>query len=308
MKIVNCELTLTFVAMKKFLYHILAVVTVSIWGTTFVSTKVLLHHGLTPDVIFTLRFILAYGLLWVLCPRLGLGCKSLGDELRMAGLGITGGSLYFLTENAALTYAPAANVSLLVCTTPLLTILLMRLAYKKSEPLSRHTVGGSLLALAGVALVVLNGHFALRLNPRGDVLALSASLLWALYTLLLRSVEGKYRNLLITRKVFGYGLLTILPYLMWHRPALTVEMFSTPAVWGNLLFLGIVASLVCYATWNAVVRNLGASFSSNYLYLNPLAATLAASLVLNEQITPTAAVGACMILAGIALARKHGQK
>lgn len=290
--------------MKRALFHILAVVTVAIWGTTFVSTKVLLHHGLTPDVIFTLRFILAYGLLWLLRPRLGMWCKNLGDELRMVGLGITGGSLYFLTENAALTYAPAANVSLLVCTTPLLTILLMRFAYKKSERLSRHTVGGSLLALAGVVLVVLNGHFALKLNPRGDLLALSASLLWALYTLLLRSVEGRYRNLLITRKVFGYGLLTILPYLTWHQPELHISTFSAPAVWGNLLFLGIVASLVCYATWNAVVKNLGASFSSNYLYLNPLAATLAASLVLNERITPTAAIGACMILAGIALARK----
>lgn len=290
--------------MKKLLYHILAVATVSIWGTTFVSTKVLLHHGLTPDVIFTLRFLMAYGVLWLLRPRLGMWCRNLRDELRMVGLGITGGSLYFLTENAALCYAPAANVSLLVCTTPLLTILLMRLAYRHSERLSRYTVGGSLLALAGVALVVLNGHFALKLNPRGDLLALSASLLWALYTLLLRSVEGRYRNLLITRKVFGYGLLTILPYLAWHQPEPSLETFRAPAVWGNLLFLGLIASLVCYATWNAVVKNLGASFSSNYLYLNPLAATLAAALVLQEVITPTAAFGACMILAGIALARK----
>ncbi len=291
--------------MKHLLYHILAVLTVSIWGTTFVSTKVLLHHGLTPDLIFALRFSLAYLLLWLFRPRLGMWCRNLGDELRMVGLGVTGGSLYFLTENAALTYAPAANVSLLVCTTPLLTVLLMRLAYRKSERLSRFTVGGSLLALAGVALVVLNGHFALDLNPRGDLLALSASLLWALYTLLLRSVEGRYRNLLITRKVFGYGLLTILPYLCWHRPALSGVLLE-PAVWGNLLFLGIVASLICYATWNAVVKNLGASFSSNYLYLNPLAATIAAALVLDERLTPIAALGACMILAGIAIARRKG--
>lgn len=292
--------------MKQLLFHILAVVTVCIWGTTFVATKVLLHHGLTPDVIFVLRFLLAYGLLWAVCPKLGGWCRNLKDELRMVGLGITGGSLYFLTENAALEYAPAANVSLLVCTTPLLTLLLMRLVYRKSERLSRHTVGGSLVALAGVALVVLNGHFALNLSPRGDLLALSASLLWALYTLLLRSVEGRYRNLLITRKVFGYGLLTILPYLLWHRPEVTLAQLQQPAVWGNLLFLGVVASLVCYATWNAVVKNLGASYSSNYLYLNPLAATLAATWVLDEHLTSTAAVGACMILAGIAYARKKG--
>ncbi len=293
----------TIFAPMKAIYHILAILTVTIWGTTFVSTKVLLRYGITPAEIFTLRFLLAYLLLVLFGPRQARWCGSWRDEWRMVGLGIAGGSLYFLTENAALGYAPASNVSLLVCTTPLLTLLLMRLAYPKSERLSRHTVGGSLLALFGVALVVLNGHFSLHLSPKGDLLAISASILWALYTLLLRSVESRYENLLITRKVFGYGLLTILPYHLWQPPHLTLEQLQIPAVWGNLLFLGIVASLLCYASWNKVVREIGTTQSSNYLYLNPIAATVAAALLLDERLTPTAALGALLILSGIAWAR-----
>lgn len=289
----------------KPLYHILAIATVVIWGTTFVSTKVLLAHSLTPAEIFTLRFSLAWLVLLFTARRTGRWCRTAGDELKMVGLGITGGSLYFLTENAALHYAPASDVSLLVCTTPLLTLLLARLVYR-SEPLTRRTLGGSLIALVGVALVVLNGHFSLHLNPKGDLLALSASLLWSLYTLLLRSVEGRYNNLFITRKVFGYGLLTILPWYRWHPSHLSPELLTEPAVWGNLLFLSLVASLVCYATWNAVVRELGTTQSSNYLYLNPIAATVAASLILGERLTPVAALGAAMILAGIAYARRKG--
>lgn len=288
----------------KALYHILAVVTVVIWGTTFVSTKVLLAHGLAPSEIFTLRFLLAWVLLSLFGPRSERWCRNLRDELKMAGLGITGGSLYFLTENAALKYAPASDVSLLVCTTPLLTLLLMRLAYPQSDRLSRHTVGGSLLALFGVALVVLNGHFSLQLSPKGDLLAISASILWALYTLLLRKVEGHYPNLMITRKVFGYGLLTILPYFLWRPPHIEAATLLQPAVWGNLLFLGLVASLLCYATWNAVVKALGTTQSSNYLYLNPIAATTAAALILGERLTPIAALGAVLILVGIAWARR----
>lgn len=289
----------------KLLYHILAIATVVVWGTTFVSTKVLLAHSLTPAEIFTLRFSLAWIVLLLTARRTGHWCRTAGDELKMAGLGITGGSLYFLTENAALNYAPASDVSLLVCTTPLLTLLLARLVYR-SEPLTRRTLGGSLIALVGVAMVVLNGHFSLHLNPKGDLLALSASLLWSLYTLLLRSVEGRYNNLFITRKVFGYGLLTILPWYLWHPSHLSLQLLAEPTVWGNLLFLSLVASLVCYATWNAVVRELGTTQSSNYLYLNPIAATVAASLILGERLTPIAALGAAMILIGIAYARRKG--
>ncbi|MEE1099366.1 MAG: DMT family transporter [Alistipes sp.] len=286
----------------KMLYHILAVVIVSIWGTTFVSTKVLLSHGLQPAEIFTMRFLMAYLLLILFSPKRRLWCNNLKDELKMVGLGITGGSLYFLTENVALEYAPASNVSLLVCTTPLVTILLMRLIYR-NEKLSSRTMCGSLIALLGVALVVLNGHFVLQLNPKGDILAIMASLSWAIYTLLLYSVEKSYPNLMITRKVFGYGLLTILPWFMLYPPRFSLEILSQSAVWGNLLFLGIIASLVCYATWNAIVKNIGTTYSSNYLYINPIAATIAASLVLHEKITLAIALGTALILTGIALAR-----
>uniref|UniRef100_UPI004055C684 DMT family transporter n=1 Tax=Alistipes sp. TaxID=1872444 RepID=UPI004055C684 len=289
--------------MKTAIWHLLAILTVVIWGTTFVATKVLLHHGLTPAEIFLLRFALAYLLLRLYTLRRKSKPLAPRDEWRTVGLGITGGSLYFLTENAALAYAPAANVSLLVCTTPLITLLLCRLVYR-SEPLGRYAIGGSLVALLGVSLVVLNGHFALHLSPKGDLLALSASLLWAIYTLLLRSLDGHgYDNLTITRKIFGYGILTILPYFLWRAPHYGSVLLE-PAVLSNLLFLGIIASLVCYAVWNEVVKRIGTTASSNYLYINPLAATIAAAIVLDEAVTPTALVGAVMILAGIALARR----
>lgn len=289
--------------MKGAVWHILAILTVVIWGTTFVSTKLLLRQGLSPAEIFFIRFLIAYILLALVTRNRSQKRFDWRDEWRMIGLGITGGSLYFLTENLALQYAPAANVSLLVCTTPLITLLLNRIFFR-SEPLGRYAVGGSLIALAGVVLVVLNGHFSLKLSPKGDLLAISASLLWALYTMLLRSLDKRgHDNLIITRKVFGYGLLTILPYFLW-RPPHYAGIFTEPVVVGNLLFLAVVASLICYAVWNEVVRRLGTATSSNYLYINPLAATIAAAIVLGEQITPTAAAGALLILAGIALARR----
>ncbi len=283
-------------------FNILAIIIVTIWGTTFVSTKVLLSFGLSPAEIFTLRFSIAFIILRLITLKQKIWSKSVGDELRMVGLGITGGSLYFLTENAALEYAPASNVSLLVCTTPLLTLLLARLFFR-SEKLTTRSIVGSFIALAGVALVVLNGHFVLELNPKGDLLALSASLLWALYTILLRSVEQRYSNLFITRKIFGYGLLTIIPYMAVYPPTWGSSLLN-PTVILNILYLGIVASLLCYALWNLVVKRIGTAQSSNYLYINPIAATITASIILGESVSSAAVVGTILILSGIALARK----
>ena len=96
--------------------------TVAIWGSTFVFTKMLLQNGLSPAQIFTLRFIIAYILLLAFAlsrHRFRLFCKSLKDELLMVLLGITGGSVYFLAENAAMLFTTATNTSLIVCSCPL---------------------------------------------------------------------------------------------------------------------------------------------------------------------------------------------
>ena len=116
--------------MKSYVYHLIALFTVGIWGTTFVSTKVLLNHGLSPVDIIFYRFLLAYLCLWPVSYR-RFWAKSLKDELLLMGGALTGGSLYFLTENTALTMSYASNVSLIVCTAPLLTAVVIRFFYKK---------------------------------------------------------------------------------------------------------------------------------------------------------------------------------
>ena len=70
-------------------------------------------------------------------------------------------------------------------------------------------------------------------------------------------------------------------------------------VWGNLLFLGLVASLICFIAWNLVIDKLGNVSSTNYVYLNPVFTLLTATLFLGERMTPLAALGCAAILAGV---------
>ena len=277
----------------EYKYHAAALFTVAVWGATFVSTKVLIAHSLTPAEIFLLRFALAYVCIWPLSKG-RLRADGWRDEAMLAAAGVTGGSLYFM----ALEYAPASNVSLIVCTAPVWTALLLSLAYR-GERMTRRQIGGSALAFAGMVLVVLNGRFVLHLSPKGDLLALSAALLWMVYSLAVKRIGGRYPVVFITRKVFFYGLLTILPVFAFQPFSVGAEVLARPAVWGNLLFLGVVASMLCYILWNAAMHRLGAVRTTNYIYFNPLVTIVTAALCIGERITAAALAGAALILYGM---------
>ena len=280
------------------LWHVVALLVIAIWGTTFVSSKVLLLNGMHPADIFFYRFALAYLCMCMLSHH-RLFASSITDELAFLGLGIFGGTMYFLAENTALIYSTANNVAILVCTTPLVTALILAFFYR-SERMTRRQVMWSLLAFVGMALVVLNGQLVLHLNPLGDVLAFGASVAWAFYSLLMKRVMGHYSADFITRKVFFYGILTILPYYIFVHPLQTdLYVLLKPVVLSNIAFLGLIASMGCYLLWNWVMAKLGAVKASNYLYLQTLFAMLAAALVLNEHISIMALAGTFILLLGM---------
>ena len=295
---------------RRLWYHVVAFVVVAIWGSTFVFTTMLLQAGLSPAQIFTLRFIIAYGLLLAIPPRLG-GDRSQNrrqwfshswrDELTMLLLGVSGGSVYFLAENAAMLYTTATNTSLIVCSCPLFTMLLIALFYRQTERFSKIQLTGSLMACLGMAVVVLNGHFVLHLSPLGDILAFAACLLWAVYTLLMKAVANRYNSLFITRKVFFYGLLTIIPYFLWVEPFNFAIFPLDASLLLNLLYLGVVASMLCYLVWSWIIKRLGAVEATNWVYVNPVSTILFAWWLLDEQITPWFLLGTLLILVGMYL-------
>ena len=292
-------------------YHLLALAVVAIWGVTFVSTKVLIGAGLHPVDIFWIRFVLAYLGIWIYIlltgrdRKLWYGWKEEGIFLF---LGITGGSFYFLTENTALAYTQASNVSFLVCSAPLFTAMLTLLyrRYGKGRfvdslekiRLGWPLIGGTALALFGMALVAFEGA-RLRVSPLGDLLAIGAAVCWALYSLFMGEMARRYGTVTATRKVFFYGLLTIIPFLGVQGRTLSFEVLGQTAVWGNLLFLGLIASLVCFIAWNLVIDKLGNVTSTNYVYLNPVFTLLTATILLGERMTPLSALGCAAILGGV---------
>jgi drug/metabolite transporter (DMT)-like permease len=226
----------------------------------------------------------------------------------MFALGLTGGTLYFLTENTAMNYTTTTNTSLIVSLSPLVAALLISLFYK-SLRLNRAQSIGMVMAAVGVVIVVLNGHFVLHLSPLGDSLAFSAALCWGFYSLLMIPANMRYDTVFVTRKVFFYGLLAMIPYYLLKpdeaiifTPAV-VQFFNLPILL-NLLFLGCVASMTCFLAWNWVLKKLGPVIATNYVYFNPVTTILFAWVVLSEQITIYFILGTILILAGLYLTEK----
>ncbi|MBQ9676071.1 MAG: DMT family transporter [Bacteroidaceae bacterium] len=289
---------------NKLAYHILAISIIAIWGVTFINTKFLIINGLNPQEIFLLRFILAYIGIWTFSPH-KLFTDNWRDELTTLMLGVTGGSLYFWAENTAIQYSLVNNVAFIVCNAPLLTLFL-GMAFSKEIRATKNIVMGSLISLIGVALVIFNGSFILRLNPIGDFLALVAAGAWAVYSLLMRGLTNRYNVTFLTRKVFFYGILTILPAFLikpWQFP---LENLAEPVIWMNLFFLSIIAALICFVLWNIVIRELGALSSANYIYLSPVSTMIASAIFLQEPVTWISIAGSILILSGLFIVSKRG--
>lgn len=287
---------------QRVLYNLLALVAETFWGLTFVSTKVLIACGVTPTWIFIIRFALAYLCVLMIAHKKFLA-DSIKDELYMAAMGLTGGSVYYIAENTALQWSYASNVSMIVCgATPLITTLLcvafygLRIGYRP--------VIGSALALAGVFMVIFNGSFSFGLSPVGDMLALLAALMWAVYCLQVKRMSGRYQNLVITRKVFFYGCVTGLAWSLFEPAPQLPAVDEMWTVVFNLLFLSIVASFLCYIMWGNVVKVLGPDQAANYLYFNPLVTVIASVLILGEPVTLWLVLGGTLIITGIYLASK----
>ena len=288
-------------ANKKLFLNLLALITVIIWATTFISSKILLNI-FTPLEVMFYRFIIAYFLLLIIHPKFHK-IESLKEEAMFLLAGVTGGSLYFLTENSAVKISQVSNVGLIIATAPIITALLAHF-FTKGEKLNKNLFLGFLIAISGVFLVMFNGNFMLKLNPIGDILALCAAVSWSVYSITTKKFGSKYNHLYLTRKIFFYALLTMIPFLFTSEFNFNVNKLLNFEVIFNLLFLGVIASSICFVVWNYTVDKLGVVKTNNYVYLIPAVTLILSVLILDEKITLYSSLGAMFIFLGVYISEK----
>lgn len=172
---------------RKSAGHLAALFTIIIWGTTFISTKVLLADFKPVEILF-FRFVMGFAALLLVCPHRMKGVNR-KQEMTFVLAGLCGICLYYLLENIALTYTMASNVGVIISVAPFFTAMLSRLFLKSEGKLRANFFIGFVVAMAGVALISFNGS-RMELNPAGDVLAVLAAFVWACYSILTRKISS----------------------------------------------------------------------------------------------------------------------
>ena len=277
--------------------HLSAVLCVLVWGVSFTASKRLLAYYMPVQLMF-MRFVIAYGCLWLLHPRWEK--LDLREELRYFFMGLTGCTLYFTAENTALTMTYASNVSTIVAFAPILTAILAHFCAPGGKKITLWTWIGFVIALLGVVLVVFNGAFILRLSPAGDLLALATAMMWAVFSVLQERALLHRSSLFITRKVMFYGIVTCLPwFLTTLRDFSPAPLFASAVNAGCLLFLAVLGSAVCYLAWCTAERELGIVAVSSYIYVIPFITLAAGAVLLGEAISPAGVMGAVLIVGGV---------
>lgn len=262
------------------------------------STKVLLEY-LTPFQILLCRTLLGFLALCLVRPHI-LCLKKPSHELLVAGAGLTGTFGYYLAENTALQFADASFVSIAVSTAPLFTALLSFVLLRE-RGLGLRFVVGFVLAITGIALISLQEGPA-HASALGVALCILAAFAWGIYSIIVKRLSDLgYETIAITKRIFAWGLLYMLVIHLATGARLPLDALAQPVVWGNLAFLGLLASAGCFVTWGYSVKHLGPTLASAYIYLQAPITVIWAVLLLSEPLTLGIVAGFVLVIAGLAI-------
>lgn len=265
---------------KNITGHLSALVTILIWGTTFISTKLLLTDFSPVEILFC-RFVLGLLALLIVYPH-RFGIKEKKQEL---------------------TFTAASNVGVIISIAPFFTALFSYFFLHEEKPTAAFFIGFA-VSMAGICLISFNGNTVLKLNPLGDVLAVLAAIVWAGYAVLSRKISSYgYNTIQTTRRIFTYGIAFMLPALFLFDT--DVQRFANPVNLFNIVFLGLGASALCFVTWNTAVKLLGAVRTSVYIYMVPVITVIVSILVLRETLTWMAVLGMALSLAGLFISERR---
>ena len=215
--------------------HTLALGSVFIWSSLYVSVKILLEVFNPLELLF-LQSILGYIILWIAKPKtLKIPLKN---EVFFALCGLFGITIYNLFLNLAMEKTLASNVSVIITTAPLFAGI-FSFCFKIEKPYVNFFLG-FVISIVGVYLLSFNE--VLKINPLGDILAIISAAGWGAYAVLVARVMNlKYDIFLTTRRILFWGIIFMIPSFLWLDFAPNLSALKEPKIALNLFFVALFA-------------------------------------------------------------------
>lgn len=295
--------------------HAAAFFTITVWSLTFVAIELLLNDLNAYQILFYRAVLAVLTLNLLRPPKLSFPTSASAFFKRhwqAMAAGLFAVVLYFIFQNVALELTQPPNVSVLLSLIPLYTALLSRWWFKTT--LKPFFFFGFAIAMAGIILIFYNGTVVLQISPRGDILSILAGITFALYSVVMKfgdrakpdqAPANSPDTIAQTRDMYNFGLLFLLPFIpFWQLPESLPGLLKLSSVL-NLLFLGVVASALCFILWNHAINLLGPVRTNVYVYMVPIITTLFSVMFLGDRITALSGVGMALILGGMGLSERE---
>jgi drug/metabolite transporter (DMT)-like permease len=293
--------------MKKHLGLISIIFVMLVWGSSVAVTKVLVAD--IPPLFFAfLRFLIAsVCLLPVFIFSKQTSTKQLkrSDYAYLTLMGLLGVTFFYIAFNLSLKYTSASTGALIQGSLPVI-IAVLGLIFLK-EKLSKLQIAGILLSTAGVAAVgFFTGDDQSGDTLKGNLLMIAAMVCWGLYTIISRKLS--HINSLTVTCLSGFtGTILLLPAALidLHNQGNTISLSLND--WLALIYLGAMASALCYFLYNKALETLPAAQVGNFLNLDPIVGVIIAFIFLDDHITTMHIIGSVCVLAGITMSsiKKH---
>jgi drug/metabolite transporter (DMT)-like permease len=275
---------------------------VVVWAAAFSAIKHLLDAGLTaPEVAAGRYLVAAPGFVIVLIASGGLPGISRRDLARIAAAGLLVVAVYHISLNLGEERTTSGTAAVIIGTAPGMTLGLAIVL--GLERFSAWRAAGLGLAFSGVVIVITQGSgqsFSLE-NAKGPLLVLLAPLSFALYNVIVKPLVGRIDAAAVSSAANLLGTLALLPLL---RPSSLDHARALGAWdWTLVLYLGLICTLFAYNAWGLALRRLDASRAVAYLYGVPVLAVVIGALTLGESVTVWLALGAALVVGGVAVAQ-----
>jgi drug/metabolite transporter (DMT)-like permease len=290
---------------SKLLAYMEALFAVTVWGASFVATKISLQY-LTPSTVVWLRFsmgVIILGLAVALSRQFALPQGK--DWIYFAFLGVVGITFHQWLQSNALETSEAGTSAWLVSTSPVFIALLGWILLKESLDWTK--VFGILLAFCGVLVIASKGDLGSLLGGRfgapGDKLILISAVTWSVFSALSRrGLKSQPASLMMLYVMFFGWLFTSLLFI---RSRNILEISNLPfRGWMSIVFLGIFCSGLAYIAWYGALKALGTAQTGAFLYIEPLVTVVVAFLILGEAVTIASLIGGVIILSGVWLVNR----
>ncbi|WP_038084889.1 DMT family transporter [Tumebacillus flagellatus] len=285
--------------MNNWLIYVLLVFSTVFWGGNFNAGKLAVEN-LPPFTAAALRFGLAsIVMLLILFAKEKVNREALKQNFRsfvLLGLiGVFGFNVLFFV---GLKYTSAVNGSLIMATNPLVTVLFAILILKDKFTAQRAV--GFALSLIGVVAVICKGSLTVLTSLNfsvGDLIILGGNICWALYGVLGRKIVKNSTPLLTTTVTMVIGAIVMIPFALAETQKMPL-LDQSGSVWGAILFMALLGSVLAYLWWNQGIAKIGAGNTSIFFNLVPVF-TMVITVISGSSVTLAQIVGGLLVISGV---------